>query len=276
MTPSSVTTWMRCDVGVRIDDLAAPDREIQRHVLRAVCAVAELHPVELRVDGNVGAGRVVLLGAVVHPRTAFLVGQPRPAALGRLIGGHLQRLLHGGSVLVADRRVELDDDRHRDANDLPVGELELAVDLCRRVDRSEVAVHRHRLAVAAHHRTGPGVVDAVAERLGGVEGGALAIYRTGDDLAVGIGQGDPLEPAVTDLDADRRRRQHVGCGIRRGVRQRRRRRRLGGPWDALFDFPMQAASAPGATTPTASAVRARRLFMCGGTGAKTGPGLTCS
>ena len=44
------------------------------------------------------------------------------------------------------------------------------------------------------------------------------------------------------------------------------------PWDGLFDLPMQAASAPGATTPTASAVRARRRFI-GGNGLA---GLTCS
>ena len=67
----------------------------------------------------------------MHPRTADLVGQPRPAALDRRFGGDLQRLLDGGLVLVVDRRVELDDDRRRDADDLAVGELELAVDLSR-------------------------------------------------------------------------------------------------------------------------------------------------
>src|SRR6478752_5837363 len=46
--------------------------------------------------------------------------------------------------------------------------------------------------------------------------------------------------------------------------------------DGAFDLPLHAASTPGATTPTANAVRARRLFRCGGVGSTVGPGLTCS
>ena len=207
---------MRCDAGVGLDHLAAADLEVQRRVLRAVGAVAELDAVELGVDVHLGARRVVVPGAPVHPRTADLVGQPRPAALDRRLGGDLQRLLDGRLVLVVDRGVELEDDRRGDADDLAVGELELAVDLVVGLTVVKLPGDRDGLAVAADHRAGPGVLDAVAQRFGDGEGGAVAVERARDDLAVGVGQRDALEPAVADLDArparsaPRRRRRWPG------------------------------------------------------------------
>ena len=214
---------MRCDDASALTTWRRPISKVSVESCGAVGAVAERHPVELRVDVDLGAGRVVLAGAPVRPRTANLVGQPRPAALDRRIGGDLERLLDRG--LVADRRVELQDDRRRDADDLTVGELELAVDLGFGVDGGEVALHRNGLAVAADHRAGPAVDDAVAEWLGGVECGAVAVEGARDDLALGIGQGDPLEPAVLDLETDRRSRGHIGGCVGRLECQRRSRGR---------------------------------------------------
>lgn len=146
-----------------------------------------------------------------------------PAALDGRFGGDLDRLLDGR--LVADRRVELDDDRRRDADDLTVGELEPAADLRAGVDGGEAACDGLRVAVTADHRATPRVLDAVAERFGDVEGGAIAVERTRDGLAVGIRQRDPLEPAVTDLDPDGRGRHHVSGGVGGLEFQRRRGRR---------------------------------------------------
>src|SRR4029453_14685153 len=118
-----------------------------------VGAVTEWHAVELRVDGALGARRVVLLGSVVRPRSADLVGHPPPAALDRGSRCDLERLLDG--CLVGDRRVELNDDRRGDPNRLTVGELELTVDLSARVDGGEVALDRNGLAVMADPRSRP-------------------------------------------------------------------------------------------------------------------------
>ncbi len=109
-----------------LDHLPAADLDLQRHVLRAVGAVAERHPVELGVDVDRGARGVVLAGAPVHAGALRLVGQPGPAALDRRVGGDGDGLLDGG--LVADRRVELDDDGRRDTDGLAVGQLESPVD----------------------------------------------------------------------------------------------------------------------------------------------------
>lgn len=170
---------------------------------------------------NLGSGRVVIPGSVVHPRPAHLVGQPGPAALGRRGRGDGQRLFHIGLVLVVDRGVELQDDRHRDPDGLPVGQLELTVDLGGRVDGRERCGDGQRVPVTPDRRTGPGVGDAVAQRLGDGEGGAVTVEHPGDGLAVGIGQGDVLQPAVFDLEAGRSRRQNVLGVVRRGEVQRR-------------------------------------------------------
>src|SRR6185437_13373801 len=153
---------VRRDFGLH--HLAAADVDFQAHVLLAVGTVAEGQPVELGVDVDLGAGRVVLAGAPVHAGPADLVGQPRPAALDGRFGGDLQRPLDGG--LVRDRRVELDDDRRRDADGLAVGELESTVDHLGGRDRGDLALHRNRLAVVTDRRPVPGVGPVIAQRLG--------------------------------------------------------------------------------------------------------------
>ncbi len=235
MTPASVSHLDAVRGRFGPDQLAAADLERQRGIGCTVGAVAERHPVQPGGDVDLRAGREVLAGAPVRSRTFGFVRQPRPTALDRRVGGDLQGPLHRG--LVADRRVELQDDRRRHADDLAVGELELAVDLVGRGDRGEGALHRYGLAVATHHRAAPAVFHAVAEWLGGVERAAVAAERTGDDPAVRIGQRDPLKPAVADLQADRGGRQHIGGGVVRRERHRgRRRRRI----DGLFAGPAEA------------------------------------
>ena len=161
---------------------------------------------------HLGAGLVVLPGPPMQPGTLRLVGQPGPAALGRRVGDDGERPLHVGPVRIVDRGVELHDDRRRDADGLAVGKLELAVDLLGRVDGGERRGDRHGLAVAADHRTRPGVHAAVAQRLGGGESRPLPVQRTGHRLTVGVGQAHPLKPAVLDLQAHRAGRQDVlGC-----------------------------------------------------------------
>ncbi len=174
----------------------------------AVRAVAEVDAVQPGVDVDLGARRVVVPGAVVHPRSADLVGQPRPAALDRRFRRDLQRLLDGG--LVGDRCVELNDDRRGDADNLTVGELELAVDLGAGIDGRELALHRDGLAVVADHRAAPAVRNAVAQRFGGSEAGAVTVERARDDLAVGVGKRDALEPAVLHLHAHGCDGRHIG------------------------------------------------------------------
>src|SRR5262249_60121741 len=114
------------------------------------------------------------------------------------VGGYFQRFLQGGPSRIVDRRVELNDDRRCDADDLTVGELELTVDLSGRVDRGEVALEGGGLAVVADHGPAPGVRHAVPERFGGREAGAVTVECACDGLAVGIGERDALEPAVLD------------------------------------------------------------------------------
>ena len=211
MTPSSVVHLDPVRLRVRLDDLAAPDRDLQRQVLRAIRAVAERHTVNLGGHVDVGARLVVLAGSPVCARTLRLVRQPRPAALGGRIGGDDERAFDRG--LVFDRRAELHDDRRRDPDRLAVGELELAADGGRRLDRGEPAVHRDRGAVAADDRPCPRVRGAVAERLGHRVRGSVLAERPRDDLAVGVGQRDPLEPAVADRGADLSRRNHVSCRV---------------------------------------------------------------
>ena len=225
MTPSSRTTWMRCDETSALTTWRRPIVEAQAHVLLAVGAVAERQPVEPGVDADLGAGRVVLAGAPVHAGALGFVGQPRPAALDRRLGGDFQRPLDGG--LVGDRRVELDDDRRRDPDGLAVGELKPAVDHLGRRDGGELAIHRDSLAVVADRRSFPGVGRVVAERLGDRVDGAVPVQGARDHLAGGVGQRDVLEPAVAHLDTDRRGRQHLGGLVGRPERHAGLRRRLG-------------------------------------------------
>ena len=224
MTPASVThlDTVRGDLG--LDHLPPADLDVQRNVLVAVSAVAERQPVELGVDVDGGARRVVLAGAPVHAGALRLVGQPGPTALDGRVGGDGERLLDGG--LVADRCVELDDDRRRDPDGLAVGQLEAAADLLGGRHGGELALDRNRLAVVADGRPAPGVGRVVAQRLGDRVDGAVLVERAGNDLARRIRQRDVLEPAVADLDADRRDRYHVGGRIGRLERQVGRWRRL--------------------------------------------------
>ena len=224
--------------GVGLDHLTARDVEVQRGIRCAVGVFGELHAVVLRVDVHGGPRLVVLPGAPVQPRALGLVGQPRPAALGRRVGGDRHRLLDGGLVLVVDGGIELQDDRRRDPDVLTVGELELPVDLFGRGDGGEAGGHRGGLAVAADHRSGPGVRGAVAQRFGGGEGGAVAVQDARDGLALGVGERDPLKPAVLDRHAHRHRRQHVLGGVFRREGQRRLGRGLLGP--GLFTRPAEA------------------------------------
>ena len=98
ITPSSRTTWMRCEETSALTTWRRPIVKSRRHVLGAVCAVAEGQTVQLGVDVDRGAGRVVLAAAPVHPGALHLVGQPGPAALDRRVGGDGQRPLDGGLV----------------------------------------------------------------------------------------------------------------------------------------------------------------------------------
>jgi len=160
----------------------------------------------------------------VHPGAADLVGQPRPTALHGRFGGDLQRPLDGG--FIRDRRVELDDDRRRDSDGLAVGQLESAVDDFGGRDGGELALHRDGLAVMAYCSPPPGIGRVVTERLGEGEQRAVPVQGACDDLAVRTGQRDVLEPAVTDLDADRRGRQDLGGFVGGPERQRSFWRRL--------------------------------------------------
>ena len=175
---------------------------------------------------DLGPSRVVLLGPVMHPRPAHLVGQPRPAALDGRFRRDRQRLLDGG--LVADRRVELDDHRRGDTDNLPVGQLELTVDLLAGVDRSELGRHWDGLTVVADHRAAPGVGSAEAERFGGPENGAIAVERARNGLALRVCQRDALEPAVLHLNTHWRDGRDVGGSVSRQIGDRGRGRRGGG------------------------------------------------
>ncbi|COV46212.1 Uncharacterised protein [Mycobacterium tuberculosis] len=77
---------VRRDFG--LDHLTTTDLEVQRHILRAVRAVAERQPIQLGVDVDGGTRRVVLPRTPVHASALRLVGQPGPAALDRRVGGH--------------------------------------------------------------------------------------------------------------------------------------------------------------------------------------------
>jgi len=226
--------------GVGLDHLPAADREVQRDVLRPVGAGAERHPVQLRVDVHLGEGRPVLAAAPVHPGAAHLVGQPRPAALDRRIAGDRQRPFDVRPRLLRDGRVELQDDRRGDAHHLPIGQLEAAVDLTGRGDGGETGRQLRGGAVAAHHRSAPGVPRAVAQRLGDRVPGAVAVEHPGDHLAVRVGQPHPLQPAVGDLDAHPPDRRHVGVGVGGFVADPRRARCAVGAAGGLG-----AAPAPG-------------------------------
>ena len=202
-----------------LDHLPATDAEVQRQVRGTVVAVTEVDPVELGVDVDGGPRREVLPTAPVHPGAGDLVGKPCPPALGRRIGGHRQGTLDGR--LVGDRRVELQHDGCGHADGLAVGELEPPVDHLVGLDGGERAADRKRPAVLTDHRTAPGVDGAVAQRLGDGEGGPLPVERSRDDLAVRVGQGDPLEPAVGDPHPDRRRRDEPDRTVVRGEAQHR-------------------------------------------------------
>ena len=220
-----------------LDHLPPADLEVQRYVLVAERAVAEGQPVELGVDIDGGARRVVLASAPVHARALRLVGQPGPAALDGRGGGDGERLFDGG--LVADRCVELDDDRCGDTDGLAVGQLECAADRLGRRHRGELAGHRNRLAVVAHGRTAPAVGRVVTQRLGGRVEGAVLIERPGHHLARRVRQRHLLEPAVAHRDADRSDRNHVGGSVGGLVLQARRR------WRLLFGLLGHGAGAGG-------------------------------
>ena len=123
------------------------------------------------------------------------------------------------NLFVADGSVKLNDDGRRDSDGLTVGQLELVVDRGHGYDGGEAAGDRNRLAVLPDDRTGPGIGHAVAEGLGRRVGGAVLVQRTGDNFAFGVGQGDPLQPAVGHVDPHRRGGCHVFARISRGERQ---------------------------------------------------------
>ncbi len=226
ITPSSVITSIWCDEASALTTWRRPISKFSEMSCAPYAPSPNDDAVQLRVDVDLGARRVVVPGAVVHPRTAHLVGQPRPAALDRRFRRDLQRLLDGG--LVADRRVELNDHRRCDTDDLTVGQLELTVDLVVGVDGGELARHGDGLAVVADHRAAPGVGNAVAERFGGVETGAVTVERARDGLAFGVDQRDALEPAVLHLHAHGRDGRDIGGRIGGLVGDRRGGRRCGG------------------------------------------------
>ena len=91
------------------------------------------------------------------------------------------------------------------------------------------------------------VYVAVAQRFDDDELGAVPVEHAGDGFSVGIGQCDPLEPAVGDGDAHRRGRQHVfggGLGVNVNVSAGG-----GAASSFLVTPPTHAASAPGRRHP---------------------------
>ena len=208
MTPSSVMTWMRWTRRLRLDHLPAADLEVQR---QSPARRTRRRRTGRRIRwprrgpwSRPGSSRgCASAPAIRRPRRAARPSCPRRAAC-----GHHQGALDGR--LVGDRSVELHDDGHGDADDLPIGQLELRVDLVVRDHGSEAAGERHRLAVAADRRTNPRVLDAIAQRFGGGEGRAVAVDGARHDLAFGVGQRDALQPPVVDLEPDGRGRRHVG------------------------------------------------------------------
>src|SRR6266540_527930 len=83
-------------------------------VLLAPDPVAGVDPVQVHVEGDLGAARPVRPRPVVD----LLVVEPAPGAVDLAGGGHVQAPLDRGTV--ADRLAEEDRDRHADADGLTV------------------------------------------------------------------------------------------------------------------------------------------------------------
>ena len=187
-------------VGVRLDDLRAPDGEAARDVGPAVDAAPVVDAEELGADLHLGVRGPVLLGAVVDARAAVLVGQPAPGALDRRGGLDGQGALDGRPVV--DVPVELDLDRRGDPDRAVVADVQDAPQLARGGDGVEGALQRRRVAVFAGGGTRPRVVRPVGQAPR--RGPARPVVRQGalDGLALGVTQSDVVQGAVRDADRD--------------------------------------------------------------------------
>jgi hypothetical protein len=103
-------------VGLEVDraDVRVADREARGDVLLAPPTLAEVDAGQVRLHLDLGVGRPVVPGAVVH----LGVGEPVPGPDDRHRRGDAEPLLDGG--LVRDVVVEAHGDRLADAHDLVV------------------------------------------------------------------------------------------------------------------------------------------------------------
>ena len=145
----------------RADDLAA---DLERHllVLLAVDAVAGGQAVEAQIDLDVGAGRPEVLRPVVRDAVA----DPRPRSFDVLVGGDIHVALE--ELLVLDRKVERDDDRHAHADRLALERCDRRIGLLLQGERlgGERVLERAFFLVVARALDGELVLGARLETLG--------------------------------------------------------------------------------------------------------------
>ena len=216
------------DLGGVIDggDLRWPDGQVQRAVGLAVEPAAQVHPVDLGVHRDLGAGLPVHLGPVVHG--AFV--HPVPAAHLRRHRGHGDGPFGGRLVrwcLIEDHR-----DRVSDADHTAVRRrFERREDHPGRCDRGErVRTRRGQPDGVPGH--GLDLVGAgVAQRLPRRPGGPVRGQLPGDLSAFRVGHDHGVQGAVRGLHHHRVEHRHAGRRVpggagdhhpagRRGARRR--------------------------------------------------------
>ena len=132
-----IVTVIVCLLDVDVGDDRLADGEVDLAAGRAPDVAAGVDALGVDVDGHLGAGRPVVLRAVVD----LLAVHPVPGALDRDRGGHLQPLLDRGAVL--DRVVPEDLDRQRDADGLTVQRGDRGLQVPGRLQGLEGRADRH-------------------------------------------------------------------------------------------------------------------------------------